>query len=101
MLFLEGVTASEAQEKIEKKPPMNHVSIKTLSEVFNIMRELSNLDRELNWTEEMALANKYSISSERVRLLARAMFHAGWKPSCMGRRIVEKLRIPETNHKSP
>jgi hypothetical protein len=69
------------------------MSRNAFSEPFNIMQELKNFDREPNWTEVREISDKYNISFDRVQLLATAMFHAGWKPSKMGRRIIEKLRI--------
>jgi cell division protein ZapA (FtsZ GTPase activity inhibitor) len=97
-IFLEGKTVSEALEFIGKKRPVNHLSRKAFTEAFNVMQELKSLDQEPNWTEAMTLSNKYSMSLHRVLLLARAMFHAGWKPSKMTQIIIEKLRKPETNH---
>ena len=94
-IFLEGKTVSEAMEIIGERRAVNHVSRKAFTEAFNVMQELKDFDREPNWTEAMVLSNKYSMSFDRVQLLATAMFHAGWKPSKMARRIIEKLRKPE------
>ena len=88
-------------EIISKRRAVNHVSRKAFTEAFKILQELKNLDREPNWTEIRALSNKFSISSDRVQLLATAMFHAGWKPSKMARRIIEKLHKMEINHCFP
>jgi hypothetical protein len=82
-------------EIIGKQRAVNHISQKSFTKAFNIMQELKNLDQELNWTEIRSLSDKHSMSSDRVQLLVSAMFHAGWKPSKMTRRIIEKLRKPE------
>jgi hypothetical protein len=107
-LFLEGRTVSEAMEIIGKQRAVNHISQKSFTTAFNIMKEIKNLDLEPNWTEIRSLSNEYSMSSDRVQLLVSAMFHAGWKPSKMTPRIIEKLRQPEiivsrnsTNRKAP
>jgi hypothetical protein len=59
------------------------------------MQEFKSLDREPNWTEATVISNKYNISFHRVLVLATAMFHAGWTPLKMARRIIEKLRKPD------
>lgn len=82
-------------EIIGKQRAVNHISLKSFTTAFNIMKELKNLDLEPNWTEIRSLSNEYSMSSDRVQLLVSAMFHAGWKPSKMTPRIIEKLRQPE------
>jgi hypothetical protein len=97
-IFLEGKTVSEAMEIIGKRRAVNNVSRKAFTDTFIIMQELKSLDREPNWTEAIVISNKYNLSIHRVLLLATAMFHAGWKPSKMARRIIEKLRIPEINN---
>jgi hypothetical protein len=79
-------------EIMGKRRPVNHISRKVFTEAFNVMQELKDFDREPNWTEAMMLSNKYSMSYDRVQLLSAAMFHAGWKPSKMTRRIIEKLK---------
>jgi hypothetical protein len=68
------------------------VSRKAFTEAFNVMQELKDFDQEPNWTDAMVLSDKYSMSFNRIQLLAAAMFHAGWQPSKMAQRIVEKLR---------
>ncbi len=97
-VFLEGKTVSEAMEIVGKQRTVNYASRKAFSEAFNIMQELKDLDREPNWTEVRAISNKYGISFDRVQILATAMFHAGWKPSKMARRIIEKFRITKINN---
>lgn len=95
-LFLEGRTVPESLEIIGKQRAVNHISRKVFTEAFNIMQEVKISDREPNWTEVKALSNKYRTSFNRVQLLVTAMIHAGWKPSKMTRRIIEKLRKTET-----
>jgi hypothetical protein len=97
-IFLDGKTVSEAMEIIGKRRAVNHVSRKAFTEAFNVMQELKDFDQEPNWTDAMMLSNKYSMSFDRVQLLAAAMFHAGWQPSKMARRIIEKLRKPEIHN---
>ena len=82
-------------EIIGERRSVNSVSRKAFTEAFNVMQELKDCDREPNWTEAMVLSNKYNMSFDRVQLLSAAMFHAGWKPSKMARRIIEKLKKPE------
>ncbi|MDQ1253942.1 MAG: hypothetical protein QG646_3156 [Euryarchaeota archaeon] len=94
-LFLEGKTVSEAMEIIGEIRAVNSVSRKAFTDAFIIMQELKSIDREPNWTEATVISNKFNISFHRVLLLAAAMFHAGWAPAKMTRRIIEKLRYPE------
>ena len=96
-LFLEGRTVLEAMEIVGKHRNVNYMSRNAFSEAFKIIQELKDLDREPNWTEVRAISNKCNISFNRVQLLATAMLHAGWKPSKMARRIIEKLKIPEVH----
>jgi hypothetical protein len=49
----------------------------------------------------MVLSSKYNMSFNRVQLLAAAMFHAGWQPSKMARRIAEKLGKPGIHNGVP
>jgi hypothetical protein len=86
-------------EIIGKRRAVNHISHKAFTETFKVMQELKDFDQEPNWTDAMVLSNKYNMSFDRVQLLSAAMFHAGWKPSKMARRIIEKLKKPEI-HKS-
>ena len=88
-------------ENIGKRRTVNNVSRKAFTNAFIVMQELKSLDREPNWTEATVISNKYKISFHRVLLLAAAMFHAGWTPSKMARRIIEKLRKPEINSGLP
>jgi hypothetical protein len=88
-------------EIIGKRRPANKVSRKALTDTFIIMQEFKSLDREPNWTEATVISNKYNISAHRVLLLATAMFHAGWTPSKMARRIIEKLRKPDVQNVIP
>ena len=82
-------------EIISKRRPVNKVSRKAFTDVFIIMQEFKSLDREPNWTEATVISNKYNISVHRVLVIATAMFHAGWTPSKMARRIIERLRKPD------
>lgn len=91
-IFLEGKTVSGAMEIVGKQRTVNYVSQKALTEAFKVMQELKDFDREPNWTEVKVISNKYSMSFDRVQLLSTAMFHAGWKPSKMARRIREVKR---------
>jgi len=91
-IFLDGKTVLEAMKIIGKRWAVNHVSRKAFTEAFNVMQELKDFDQEPNWTDAMVLSDKYSMSFNRIQLLAAAMFHAGWQPSKMAQRIVEKLR---------
>ena len=97
-LFLEGRTVSEVMEIISKLRIVNNVSQKAFTDAFIVMQELKSLDKEPNWTEAIVVSNKYNMSFNRVLLLATAMLHAGWTPSKMARRIIEKLRKSETNN---
>ena len=83
---------------IGNRRTVNYVSRKAFTDAFVIMQELKSLDREPNWTEATVISNKYNISFHRVLLLAAAMIHAGWTPSKMAQRIIEKLREPEIHY---
>jgi uncharacterized membrane protein YeiB len=97
-LFLEGKTVSEAMEIVSRRRAVNSVSRKAFTDAFTVMQELKSIDREPNWTEATVISNKYNMSFHRVLLLAAAMFHAGWTPAKMTRRITEKLRHPEMHN---
>jgi hypothetical protein len=85
-------------EIIGTRRTVNKVSRRAFTDAFIVMQELQSLDREPNWTEATVISNKYKISFHRVLLLAAAMFHAGWTPSKMARRIIEKLRKQEIHN---